>query len=38
MDIESFFSEIDQTKLRTMMRQRIGDGVICRLIDKLLKA
>jgi group II intron reverse transcriptase/maturase len=38
LDIESFFNELDKKQLRAFVRQRIGDGVICQLIDKWLKA
>lgn len=38
LDIQSFFNELDKARLRAIVRRRIGDGVICRLIDKWLKA
>lgn len=38
LDIRKFFDHLDHGLLRQMVRQRIGDGVICRLIDKWLKA
>jgi RNA-directed DNA polymerase len=37
-DIESFFDTIDHTKLRSVLDQRVRDGVIRRLIDKWLRA
>jgi RNA-directed DNA polymerase len=37
-DIQSFFDTIDHTKLRSILDQRVRDGVIRRLIDKWLKA
>lgn len=38
LDIQSFFDELDRQQLRSMLRQRVRDGVITRLIDKWLKA
>ena len=38
IDIKSFFDTIDRAKLREMINRRVCDGVICRLIDKWLKA
>lgn len=38
LDIQSFFDELDRQQLRTLLRQRVRDGVITRLIDKWLKA
>jgi RNA-directed DNA polymerase len=37
-DIQSFFDTIDHTKLRSILDQRVRDGVIRRLIDKWLRA
>ncbi len=37
-DIRGFFDEMSHSHLRTFLRERIGDGVILRLIDKWLKA
>lgn len=37
-DIESFFDTIDHTQLRSILDQRIRDGVIRRLVDRWLKA
>jgi RNA-directed DNA polymerase len=37
-DIESFFDTIDHVKLRSVLDQRVRDGVIRRLIDKWLRA
>lgn len=37
-DIEGFFDSVDHRQLRNMLRQRIGDGVLLRLIDKWLNA
>lgn len=38
LDIKSFFDTVDHGKLRAMIRQRVRDGVILRLIDKWLRA
>lgn len=38
MDIRSFFDTLDKHQLRIFLQQRIGDGVILRLINKWLKA
>lgn len=38
MDIQSFFDNLDKHQLREFLQQRIGDGVILRLINKWLKA
>jgi len=38
VDIEDFFGSLDQTRLREILRQRIRDGVLLRLIDKWLNA
>ncbi len=38
VDIRKYFDTIDQSKLREIIRQRIRDGVIVRLIGKWLKA
>ncbi|MGB8330670.1 MAG: group II intron reverse transcriptase/maturase [Polyangiales bacterium] len=37
-DIESFFDTLDHRKLRTLLDQRVRDGVLRRMIDKWLKA
>lgn len=37
-DIESFFDSVDHDKLREILRKRIRDGVLLRLIGKWLKA
>lgn len=37
-DIQKFFDKLSQSHLRTILRQRVRDGVILRLIDKWLKA
>ena len=38
LDIERFFDTLDHGHLREFLRRRIRDGVLCRLIDKWLKA
>jgi group II intron reverse transcriptase/maturase len=38
LDIESFFDTLDHTQLRAFIKQRVCDGVLCRLIGKWLKA
>lgn len=38
MDIQGFFDHLDKRRLREFIQQRIGDGVILRLINKWLKA
>jgi group II intron reverse transcriptase/maturase len=37
-DIEAFFDTVDQSKLREILRKRVRDGVLLRLIGKWLKA
>ena len=37
-DIEKFFDSVDHTKLREVLRQRVCDGVLIRLIGKWLNA
>ena len=37
-DIEGFFDSVDHGQLRNILRQRVGDGVLVRLIDKWLNA
>jgi RNA-directed DNA polymerase len=37
-DIEDFFGSVDKTQLREILRQRVQDGVLLRLIGKWLKA
>ncbi len=36
-DIESFFDSVDRTRLKEMIRQRISDGSITRLVGKCLR-
>jgi group II intron reverse transcriptase/maturase len=38
VDIQRFFDTLDHAQLRTMLRQRVRDGVLLRLIDKWLQA
>lgn len=38
LDIQAFFDTLDHALLREMLRQRVNDGVITRLIGKWLKA
>jgi RNA-directed DNA polymerase len=38
VDIRKFFDTLDRSWLREMLRQRVRDGVVLRLIDKWLKA
>ena len=38
VDIRQFFDTLDHAQLRTLLRQRVRDGVLLRLIDKWLKA
>lgn len=38
LDIQGFFDHLDKRHLRAFLQQRIGDGVILRLINKWLKA
>lgn len=38
LDIQGFFDHLDKRHLREFLQQRIGDGVILRLINKWLKA
>jgi group II intron reverse transcriptase/maturase len=38
VDIRKFFDTLDHGKLRELLRIRVRDGVICRLIDRWLKA
>ncbi len=38
VDVSSFFDSLDHEKLRDMLRQRVSDGVIGRLIGKWLRA
>jgi group II intron reverse transcriptase/maturase len=38
VDIRKFFDTLDRTQLREMLRRRIRDGVLLRLIDKWLQA
>jgi RNA-directed DNA polymerase len=38
LDIESFFDTVDKDKLREILRQRVRDGVLLRLVGKWLNA
>jgi len=38
LDIEGFFDSLDKVQLREMVRHRVRDGVVLRLIGKWLKA
>jgi len=38
LDIEAFFDSVDRGQLRQMLRQRVRDGVLLRLIGKWLNA
>lgn len=38
LDISKFFDTLDHSKLREILKQRVCDGVITRIIDKWLKA
>lgn len=38
MDIQSFFDSLDHAELRGILRQRVADGVVVRLIGKWLRA
>jgi group II intron reverse transcriptase/maturase len=38
VDIRKFFDTLDHAQLRTLLRQRVRDGVLLRLIDKWLQA
>jgi group II intron reverse transcriptase/maturase len=38
VDIRKFFDTLDRAHLRQLLRQRVRDGVLLRLIDKWLKA
>lgn len=38
IDIKSFFDDVDHGKLRELLRQRVNDGVLTRLIGKWMKA
>ena len=38
VDIRKFFDTLDHAHLRALLRQRVRDGVVLRLIDKWLKA
>jgi len=38
VDIQKFFDTLDRTHLRGLLRQRVRDGVLLRLIDKWLQA
>ena len=38
VDIRKFFDTLDKNQLRELLRRRIRDGVLLRLIDKWLNA
>jgi RNA-directed DNA polymerase len=38
VDIQKFFDTLDHAQLRSLLRRRVRDGVLLRLIDKWLKA
>ena len=38
VDIRKFFDTLDQAQVRSLLRQRVRDGVLLRLIDKWLSA
>jgi RNA-directed DNA polymerase len=38
VDIRKFYDSLDHAHLRTLLRQRVRDGVLLRLVDKWLKA
>lgn len=38
VDVRKFFDDLDHAHLREMLRRRVQDGVLLRLIDKWLKA
>jgi retron-type reverse transcriptase len=38
VDIQKFFDAPDRAHLRSLLRQRVRDGVVLRLVDKWLKA
>jgi RNA-directed DNA polymerase len=38
VDIQSFFDALDRAKLRELLRQRVADGVVTRLVGKWLRA
>src|SRR5262249_46071347 len=38
VDIQKFFDTLDHAQLRSLLRQRVRDGVLLRLIDKWLRA
>src|SRR5437588_9562804 len=38
VDIRKFFDTLDHAQLRSLLRQRVRDGVLLRLIDKWLQA
>jgi group II intron reverse transcriptase/maturase len=38
VDIQSFFDTLDHEKLRDLLRQRVADGVVTRLVGKWLRA
>ncbi len=38
VDIQKFFDTLDHAQLRALLRQRVRDGVLLRLIDKWLQA
>jgi group II intron reverse transcriptase/maturase len=38
VDIQSFFDTLDHARLRDLLRQRVADGVVTRLVGKWLRA
>jgi group II intron reverse transcriptase/maturase len=38
LDIESYFDSLNHAQLRAFIERRVRDGVLCRLIDKWLRA
>lgn len=38
LDVQSFFDSVDRSKLQQMLRQRVNDGVVTRLVGKWLNA
>ena len=38
VDVQSFFDSLDRQKLRDLLRQRVVDGVVVRLVGKWLRA
>jgi len=38
LDVQSFFDSVDRSRLQQMLRQRVSDGVVTRLVGKWLNA